>query len=159
MNRAARPRVLALLLPLTLAVGGCGGSRAGAPLPLPRSPAALPVSTRSRVVVIVMENAEFSDVIGGSQAPFVNALARRSAVATRYYGVSHPSLPNYLALTGGSTFGIRSDCTSCSVSARNLADQLDAAHISWRAYMEDLPFACDGTAGVGGYAKKHDPFI
>ena len=64
------------------------------------------------------------------------------------YAITHPSLPNYLALTGGSTFGIDSDCTDCRVpSATSLADQLSAAHLSWKAYMEDLPHACYRGAG------------
>jgi acid phosphatase len=155
---ALRPLVPMLLAAL-LALAGCGAARPGHALPLPASPGDLPASSRSHVVVLVMENEEASDVIGSSAAPFINKLARRYARATRYYGVAHPSLPNYLALTGGSTFGIQSDCTDCAVSAVNLVDQLEAAHVSWKGYMEGLPRACDRTGGTGGYAKKHDPFL
>ncbi len=154
----SRP-ILALLAAALLTVCGCGAARPGRALSLPAQASALPASASSHVVVIVMENEEATDVIGSSEAPFVNRLARRFALATHYFGVAHPSLPNYLALTGGSTFGISSDCTDCTVSATNLVDQLEAAKVSWRAYMEDLPHACDTTAGTGGYAKKHDPFL
>ncbi len=58
------------------------------------------------------------------------------------YAVTHPSLPNYLALTGGSTFGIDSDCTDCSVSTTGLADQFAGRGLSWKAYMEGLPYPC-----------------
>jgi hypothetical protein len=75
------------------------------------------------------------------------------------YAITHPSLPNYLALTGGSTFGVNSDCTACSVAATGLTDQLSRAHISWKAYMEDLPHSCFRGAQAGDYAKKHDPFM
>jgi hypothetical protein len=75
------------------------------------------------------------------------------------YAVSHPSLPNYLALTGGSTFGISDDCTGCAVHATGLADQLQSAGISWKAYMEGLPWPCFTGSGSGEYAKKHDPFL
>jgi len=128
----------------------------GRPLSLP---AKLPSSARSHVVVIVLENREASEAIGSPEAPYLTSLAKRYALATNYFGVTHPSLPNYLALTGGSTFGITSDCTGCSLKARNLVDQLEAAHVSWKAYMEGMPRPCDLTAGVGGYAKKHDPFL
>ena len=112
-----------------------------------------------RIAVIVMENKGYGDVIGSPAAPYINGLARRYAVARDMFAVSHPSLPNYLALTGGSTFGISSDCTSCAVHATSLADQLARAKISWKAYMEDLPRPCFTAAGAGEYAKKHDPFV
>jgi hypothetical protein len=136
---------------------GCGQARPGPPLEHGKT-ASLPSSRASHVVVIVMENAEFGSVIGSRRAPYVNALARRYGLLTRSYAIRHPSLPNYLALTSGSTHGISSDCTGCSVSAPNIVDQLEAAGISWRAYMEGLPHSCYLGAGAGGYAKKHDPF-
>jgi acid phosphatase len=74
------------------------------------------------------------------------------------YAISHPSLPNYLALTGGSTFGITWDCTTCQVRSSSLVDQLARAGMSWKAYMEDLPHPCYGGGWAGNYAKKHDPF-
>jgi phosphatidylinositol-3-phosphatase len=113
----------------------------------------------SHIAVILMENKEYGDVLGSATAPFINGLASRYASAREMYGVTHPSLPNYLALTGGSTFGISSDCTSCSVGATSIVDQLEGAHISWRAYMEDLPYACFTGASSGEYAKKHNPFV
>jgi hypothetical protein len=109
--------------------------------------------------VIVMENEEFGDIVGSHSAPYINALARRYALANSAYAISHPSLPNYLALTGGSTFGITSDCTGCSVPGSGLAGQLASRHVSWKAYMEDLPHPCFTGSGSNGYAKKHDPFM
>jgi phosphatidylinositol-3-phosphatase len=107
---------------------------------------------------MVMENAEYNDVIGSAQAPYVNALARRYALARESYAIRHPSLPNYLALTSGSTQGINSDCTDCQVRGRNIVDQLESARISWGAYLEGVPKPCFAGAGAGGYAKKHNPF-
>jgi hypothetical protein len=107
---------------------------------------------------MVLENHEYGDIIGSRSAPYINSLARRYGLATRMYAITHPSLPNYLALTGGSTFGISDDCTDCRVGATSLVDELAAAHLSWRAYMEDLPRPCFTGASAGGYAKKHDPF-
>jgi hypothetical protein len=113
----------------------------------------------AHVAVIVMENEEYGNIIGSRATPYINRLATRYGLARSMYATSHPSLPNYLALTGGSTFGINSDCTDCSVRAGGLVDQLEAARVSWRAYMEDLPHPCFTGAGAGGYAKKHDPFM
>ena len=89
----------------------------------------------SHVAVLVLENHDFGSAVGKGSSPYISGLAGRAALATRYYAVSHPSLPNYLALTAGSTFGISRDC-HCRVQARSLFDQLSAAGISWRAYFE-----------------------
>jgi phosphatidylinositol-3-phosphatase len=151
-------RVPGLVLVAFVALGqlSCGHAQPSARLALPTH---LPKPTSSHVVTIVMENKEFGDVIGSPDAPYVNRLAKRYGLATASYGVRHPSLPDYLALTSGSTHGIESDCTDCHVAARNIVDQLEKAKLSWKAYMEDLPRACFGGAGAGRYAKKHDPFM
>jgi hypothetical protein len=111
------------------------------------------------VAVVVMENTEYGDVIGRGAAPYINRLARTYGLATGSYAITHPSLPNYLALTGGSTFGISSDCTACSVPGSGLGGQLQSRHISWKAYMEGLPHPCFTGAGADDYAKRHDPFV
>jgi hypothetical protein len=139
------------------ALAGCGAAQPGRPLELGAS-ARLPSSHGSHVVTIVLENEERGAVIGSSGAPFVNRLARRYGTMTHSFAIAHPSLPNYLALTSGSTHGIDSDCTGCSVSASNIVDQLEAAHLSWKAYLEDVPSPCYLGAGHAGYAKKHNPF-
>ena len=108
-----------------------------------------------------MENKEYGSIIGNPDAPYINGLAAAGALATQYYAVSHPSLPNYLALTGGSTFGVSSDCKpspSCSVNGPGIVDELQAAGKSWKGYMEDLPSAC-ATSNGGQYAVKHNPFV
>jgi hypothetical protein len=86
-------------------------------------------------------------------------MAQQGVLLTRSYGVTHPSLPNYLALIGGSTFGIRSDCTKCSVNRNNLVDQLQSHGVSWKAYMESMPYACYKGAHRGSYYKRHNPFM
>ena len=113
------------------------------------------------VFVIVLENAGFEQVAQGNAMPYLNQLGKTYGVATRYYAVTHPSLPNYLALLGGSTFGIQSDCTTCSVSGPNLVDQLAKANKSWTAYMEGMPSTCSPLPlwPFGRYAKKHNPFL
>jgi hypothetical protein len=110
-------------------------------------------------VVILLENEESTDVLGSRDSPYTNSLIRRYGLATQSFAITHPSLPNYLALTSGSTQGVSSDCTSCTVHARNIVDELDAAGISWRAYLEDVPGDCYRGAAAGAYVKKHNPFI
>ncbi len=116
-------------------------------------------STATRVVLLVEENHEYGGIIGSPSAPFLNSLATSGTLLTSYYGVRHPSLPNYLALLGGDTFGVTSNCTGCGVHATNLIDQLEAAHISWRGYFQGLPEPCSNVAFAGAYAKKHNPFM
>src|SRR5437879_2953979 len=128
-----------------------------APTPTPTpTPAALPAF--SHVFTIVMENEESTSVIGNSAAPYINGLANSYGLATQYYAVSHPSLPNYLALSAGSTFGISSDCTTCWVNSSNLADQIEASGRSWKAYMEGRPSACF-VGDAYPYMQNHNPWI
>ena len=137
-----------LALVLTALAFGAGGA--------PPSPA---VPHFGRVVVVVFENKERSQVLGNPAAPAFNAFARRGAVLSGYRGVTHPSLPNYLALVSGSTQGIHSDCSFCIVAARSLADTLPRAHRTWKAYAEGLPEPGYTGASFGRYAKKHVPFL
>src|SRR6266567_348839 len=126
------------------------------PAPTPTPTPALP--TFSHVFTIVMENEESSSLIGNSAAPYINGLAQSYGLATQYYAISHPSLPNYLAMTAGSTFGISSDCTTCWVGATNLADQIEAGGRSWKAYLEGMPSACF-VGDAYPYMQKHNPWI
>jgi phosphatidylinositol-3-phosphatase len=153
--RAAAAAVLALLA-------------AGCATPQPTTPGAAPTTTRrdptsdhatARVIVVVEENHSFDQIIGNTRAPFLNHLAGQGTLLTSYFAITHPSLPNYIAMVSGDTQGITSDCGDCNVDAANLADQLEGARISWKAYMEDLPAACSDAHHAGAYAKKHDPFM
>jgi hypothetical protein len=165
-----RPRTAQISAICTMVVlAACGASSAvsgaGTTLPaerLPSPPARVTTGARPHIAVILMENEEYGAIVGSPAAPYINSLARRYGLATGMYAITHPSLPNYLALTGGSTFGINSDCTECTVGATSIVDQLESARLSWRAYMEDLPAGAAGTcftgASAGEYAKKHDPF-
>lgn len=120
--------------------------------------AAAPIPSFDHVVVIVFENKESTSVLGNRAAPTFNSYARRYANLPRYYGVTHPSLPNYLALVSGSTHGIRNDCTGCVASGKNLADTIEASGRTWKTYAEGLPSPGYLGAFSGRYAKKHNPF-
>ena len=121
--------------------------------------AAVPVPQLGRVVVVVFENKGRNHVFGNADAPTFAALARRYATLTNYRAVTHPSLPNYLALVSGSTQGITDDCTSCVVAGRSLADTLAAARRTWKTYAEGLPQPGFTGPYAGRYAKKHNPFV
>jgi hypothetical protein len=111
-------------------------------------------------LVVVMENREYGSVIGSASAPYTNQLAARFGLASASFAASHPSLPNYLDLIAGSTLGITSDCTDCSVDAPVIADQLGSAGIPWAAYMEGMPTPCyTGASAPADYAKRHNPFV
>ncbi len=148
---------------------GDGAARAKACLPYRVRHAALAGATSetgaahipdfSQIVVIMMENKECSQVIGSTAAPYLNRLGRQYAVLPDLYGTRHPSFPNYLAITSGSTLGATRDCPNCFYHARNLVDELEAAHISWKAYAEDMPSPCYARPRAGNYAKRHLPFL
>ncbi len=110
------------------------------------------------IVEIMMENQSYGTIIGNPLAPNLNALANRYGLATNYYGVTHPSEPNYMAAVGGSFFGVQDDnqfyCTPAmattdpmcagttvdhTVTARNIADQLTARGKTWKGYFQSLP--------------------
>ena len=143
---------------LILVTATCGGGSPGATIPT-TAPRSVPIPHFTRVVLVVFENHEETSIAGSSDAPTFNRLARRYATLTNYTAVAHPSLPNYLALVSGSTQGISSDCTDCIVRARNLADTLEAAGMTWKTYAEDLPYRGFTGGSAGRYAKKHDPFL
>ena len=112
----------------------------------------------------MLENHSKSSVIGDRNAPFMTHLAHKFQMASRYYGVTHPSMPNYIASIAGDNFGIQDDNSQNIVRLNrpNLVGQLQHRHIGWGAYMEDLPknkLAQNGPGDQALYAKKHDPFV
>jgi phosphatidylinositol-3-phosphatase len=116
-----------------------------------------------RVVVIVMENHSYADVVGrdGSAvaraAPYLNGtLKKRCGLATNYRGITHPSLPNYIAMVAGTKGGIADNCTSCTTRASNLFGQLRRNGRSWRVFAEGMPGPCSHRSG-GRYVKRHNP--
>jgi phosphatidylinositol-3-phosphatase len=115
------------------------------------------------VVVIVMENHSYRDLVGapGSAvargAPYINGtLKTRCGLATNYHSITHPSLPNYIAMAAGTTSGISDDCSSCTASAPSLFGQLTRNRLQWRVYAESMPGLCSSVT-AGRYAKRHNP--
>jgi hypothetical protein len=154
-SRPAGTHVLTAVAATALLWAGACNSSPSRPNP---PVASLAEGTLDHIAVIVMENKEYDEVIGNPQAPFFNDLANRYAQADAMYAISHPSLPNYLALISGNTHGIDTDCTDCYLDAPNLVDQLESRGLSWRAYMEGMPEPC-ATEDAGQYVVKHNPFV
>jgi hypothetical protein len=103
----------------------------------------------------MMENTAYSTALSN---PAFLRLTTTFASGSSYYGVAHPSLPNYLAVTSGSTQGVTSDCLTCYVSSTNLADQLEAHGVDWSAFFEGVDASCYLGTSYGVYAAKHNPF-
>ncbi len=110
------------------------------------------------IVVLLFENHGFEQVIGNSLMPNLNALARQYVLLTQYYALRHPSLPNYIGLFSGDTYGITKDCSDCYLNQPNLADRIEASGRTWRDYQEDMPSPCF-VGNSGDYVQKHDPFM
>lgn len=110
------------------------------------------------IILIVLENRDYADVIGSDRMPNLNRLAQRNVLLSNYFAVEHPSLPNYLALVSGDTHDITEDCHHCFVDQPNLADLMEANQRSWRAYEEDMPSPCF-VGDAGEFVQKHNPFI
>ncbi len=121
------------------------------------SPSSL-VPAFEHVVVIVFENEDFGNVIGNTNMPQFNRLAQDNTLLTEYDAIRHPSLPNYIALIGGDTFGIDSDCNDCFIDAPSLPDLIEASGRSWKTYQEDMPQPCY-LGDTELYAQKHNPFV
>jgi hypothetical protein len=111
-----------------------------------------------KVVVIVMENEAYEDVVGNHEAPYLNQLAGQGLLFTNYRAVAPASNPNYLAMTSGLT-------TAQSPPSANIFQAFDAAGSgSWKSFMESMPGNCAAgtSANVPGttvdlYTADHDP--
>jgi phosphatidylinositol-3-phosphatase len=115
------------------------------------------LSRPDHIVIVIEENKSFSQIIGYREAPRINELAKRGALFTQSYGVTHPSQPNYLALFSGSTRGITSDVCPLDFSGDNLASLLKAKGLSFTTYSESMPEAGYDGCIYGAYRRKHNP--
>jgi hypothetical protein len=112
--------------------------------------------TYQHVVWILLENVGYS-VVGSSGAPYLNSLSDRCGLATNYLAISHPSLPNYIALTSGTTHGITDDAEPVAhpLGGPSIFSELDG---NWRGLIQSMPAACDHVTS-GSYAARHNPAV
>ena len=129
------------------------------PVSLPGTPTVTPTASGGKiqhVVWVVMENEDYASIIGSAAAPYINSLANTYGLATNYSAISHPSLPNYIAMTSGSPQGITddSDPSSHQLNVPNIFSQLPGG--ASRSVEESMPSNC-AQSDSGQYAVRHDP--
>ena len=128
----------------------------------PWGPVVAAATSPPHVMIVLMENHSYEEVIGNPQMPYINALAAANAVVSTT-DLSHPSEPNYLGLVSGSIQDNPQDVTpqDKTYAGPQLTDELAAAGVGWRAYMEDMPIACDltDTYSPSAYDVNHNPFM
>ena len=126
---------------------------------LPTATPKSPVPNFSHIVVIVMENLEFSSVIGDyGEMPNFNAYAKQYTLLTQYFAISRDgSLLNYIAMIGGQTFDVKDNYYQGVIKAPSLPDQIEQSGRTWKAYEESMPKACY-LQDTLSYVLKHNPF-
>jgi hypothetical protein len=158
--RAVRKLMMALAVGIlglggAVAVNTVGGQTAATATTPPPSPCtSQPTKTYQHVVWILMENKAFTDISGNPSAPYINSLMSQCAVA-HVQASTHPSLPNYIALTSGSTQGITDDNPPAShpLNVPSIFSQLNG---NWHSYAQSMPKPCTLT-NSGKYAPRHVP--
>jgi len=100
------------------------------------------VKNYKHIFIIMMENTGIEALQGNANAPWINQAMQTYGVAGNYFGVTHPSQPNYVAATAGTTAGVPDD-NDVTVNEQNIVDQLEAKGHSWKAYMQSLSL-CNG---------------
>ena len=123
------------------------------PTAAPLTPPPSTVGQLDHVFMVYLENKGVGQIAGSPNAPYINSLIDQYGYASNYYGVTHPSDPNYYPIIGGSDFGFNYNCPSNCFPAGtpNLADNIEAAGLTWAGYMD----------GGGGYSDPNDrlPFL
>jgi hypothetical protein len=163
MTSRAATRAALALASAALALCACGGAVARTAAVADLGPCGLrasPPAAWRHVVWIWLENESYAQVIGSENAPFLTTLAHECGIAADYSATAHPSLPNYLAATSGSTWGITDDDPPSShpIHGRSIFGQVAAAGLTWRSFEESMPRPCD-PASSGAYAVKHNPAV
>lgn len=121
-----------------------------------------PVQT---VFVILMENHNWSDIKGSTNAPYINnTLLPAASYCAQYYNppALHPSEPNYLWLEAGTNFGILNDSDPSAnhqSTTNHLTTLLQHAGVSWKTYQEDISGTYVPLTATNGYVPKHNPFV
>ena len=122
------------------------------------SPSATSAAGVDKLLVIVAENKRAADV--SAHMPFLKSHSRRYGTATKYYAVTYPSLPNYLVMTGGSTFGVKRNGTPrrYPIKGSSVFGQLLASGRTAKTYAEAMPRNC-ALRNKGTYVVRHNPWI
>lgn len=123
----------------------------------------VPGKVFDRFIQIWLENTDFAQA---ASQPVFQTLAAQGITLTGYYGVTHPSEPNYLAVVGGDFFGLATDnMEAIPTNMSTVVDLLEQKNISWSTYQENMP--TDAYAGFNYtnpdnytyYVRKHNPLV
>lgn len=143
-----------------LALAACSAVAALVAIPATVPPAGAATSTPTKVLTIVEENHSYAQAKAGM--PYLMGLANRYAYATNFHAIRHPSLPNYIAIAGGDTFGVTTDKEPIPSphigNAPSVFGQAIGRGLTARSYEESMVGTCSATSG-GGYAPKHNPWV
>ena len=113
------------------------------------------------IFMVLLENVGYEAVIGNViDAPYINdTLLPQATLYTQSFGITHPSLPNYLALFSGSTQGVTNDaCSNGPFQPPNLYGRMTQAGLTIQGLMEDLPYGGFQGCAHDRYLKRHNPF-
>ncbi len=106
--------------------------------------------------IVVLENSNYSDIVGSPNAPYINGLIAQGGLASNYYANVHPSIGNYFVMTTGVAYST-DDNFSGVVPIDNVVRELGAASKSWKVYAQSLP----SQGYLGGdaypYLRRHNP--
>jgi hypothetical protein len=118
--------------------------------------------TPDHIIIVMMENKGYSQIIGSSNAPYINSLISdpHCALFSDSHGITHPSQPNYLQLFSGSNQGVTTDNQDFTTpySTCNLAHSLIVAGHTFKGYSEGLPAAGSLTYTAGTFVRRHCPW-
>lgn len=149
---------LSLIVPILLGIGGCVTVKTTTPVDHAGADA-FHRPENAKVVLVVLENKNADSALNKKELPFLWKVAHEGAFLSRYYGVAHPSLPNYIALVSGSTDGVRGDFET-TLNRKHLGRRLTKEGRTWKVYAESYPSGkSDLRMRIGPYARKHVPFL
>ena len=114
------------------------------------------------VIIIVMENKGYTEIIGSPDAPYQNELARKYSSASKYFGVYPDSLPNYISIIAGYPYLTKDKDPGTMTPLKNptIVNLLQSKNLTWKGYFEDMPDACHlKDSGKSGYIAHHNPFV
>jgi phosphatidylinositol-3-phosphatase len=146
-------------LALNWFVVGFRSAQPAAASTLSNSPLPQQVPSLTKILVIMEENHSIGQVFP-SHMPYLWSLAQQFGRATSWSDIGHPSLPNYLAIFGGSAFNDPQDClpvSTCTFSGPSVFGQAIAHGASARSYEESMPMSCDHDDS-GNYDVNHNPW-
>ena len=138
--------------------GAQAGKSAATAAPIARRAGAAAPSFK-RVMIVMFENTDYDVAL---QQPFFATFAEQGALLTHYLAVTHPSQPNYIALTSGQAIDCEGtdDCDSPhDLDRRHIGDLLEAKGKSWKVYAEGYPGGCFLKRKSGRYVRRHVPFL